>query len=428
MKKFQLLMEKFVDPLAKKLNESKIVKALSMGLMATIPITIGVAAICVLTALPIPGWTEFLESTGLKQMGLEVTQATLSMLAIYMVFSISYSYGKNDNENGLTVGLISVASFLILIPQFISVEGGSITALESRFLGSDGMFVGMLVAIITAILYCKLIKLNIKLSFPDTVPNMVSDSLSPIFVSMILLTLMSVVKYICFITPYGNIFEIINAFIGAPIMKLGASPISFIALFTFTSFMWFFGVHPSPITSVFTPVIIIVMTANVQAYLMGEALPYLECAIVFMCLKMSGTGNTLGLSLLMTRAKSQRYRTMSGICLIPNLFNINEPVIFGMPCVLNPLMTLPMILATLLPGLIGLVASHFITFSLNPTISMPWVTPTFITAFMQGGWQLLLLICFCFVITTVVYYPFFKIADNKAYEEEKLGQLEVKED
>lgn len=78
---------------------------------------------------------------------------------------------------------------------------------------------------------------------------------------------------------------------------------------------------------------------------------------------------------------------MKAITLIPNLFNINEPVIFGVPVMLNPIFFIPMVLNTLIPGLIGWGVASLFTFKFNPTISMPWITPSFITAFLQGDYH-----------------------------------------
>ena len=124
------------------------------------------------------------------------------------------------------------------------------------------------------------------------------------------------------------------------------------------------------------------------------------------------------LSLCLQKAKSERLKALRAITLVPNLFNINEPVIFGVPVMLNPLFFIPMILNTLIPGLIGVAASKLMTFNYNPTITMPWVTPAPITGLLVGGIPLFLLILFCAAVTTLIWYPFLKMADNQALKEE----------
>lgn len=428
MKFFDVLqngMEKILGPIAKKMNESKTIKALSSGMMATMPVSIGVAAICILVNLPIPGWIELLTKYGIYSVGNEIMTATISMLAIYLVVTVSYYYAQNEGENGLNAATITMGSFLLLIPQFLSAGDQVYSAMLSKYLGSNGIFVGMVLAILVSKAYCYLSKKNIKLTLPDSVPSNVSDSLSPIFIAMIIFTVTGIIKYVCTLTPYGNIFDLINTFITMPIMSLGASPVSLILVYTFASVMWFFGVHPSPIMSMYGTVMISAMTYNRDAFSSGDPLPYLAFQIVYLCVYLSGTGNTIGLAIAMQKAKSERYKSMKAITLVPNIFNINEPLIFGVPVMLNVVMFIPMILATVVPGVIGLLATKIFTFNINPTISMPWVTPTFINAFLMGGIPYLLLILVCIVVTVVIWYPFFKILDDQAYkeEQEKLQQV-----
>lgn len=404
--------------LHKKMNESKIIKALSSGMMATMPISIGVAAICVIASLPIPGLSDFFNNSGISTVANEIMLVTLSAMAIYLVINVSYNYAVAEGENGMTCATITLGVFLMMMPVFLTGEGYFLTAIETKYIGSDGIFVGMVLSILSAKSYCYLSKKNIKLKLPETVPPMVSNSLSPIFIAMIMFTVMAVIKYLFYISQYGNIFNFFNTVISTPIMSFGATPIALITVYTLASILWFFGVHPSPIISTYGVVITAASTANIEAFTNGEPLPYLVFFITFLCVYFSGTGNTLGLTLCLTKAKSERYKSMKAITLIPNLFNINEPVIFGIPVMLNPVFFIPIILNTLIPGLVGMAISNLFEFNFNPSIAMPWITPTFITAFLQGGFPFFLLIIGCIVITTVIWYPFFKMADDQSCKEE----------
>ncbi len=421
--KLQTVMEKVISPIAKKMNENKVIKALASGMIATMPVSLGVAAICVLVTLPIPGWTDIVNSAGFSYIGNEIMSVTLSALAIYLVINVAYNYAQAEGENGMTAATISLGIFLMMMPVFIEGKGYFLQAIETKYIGSDGIFVGMLISVLSSMAYCKLCKKNLKLKLPESVPPMVTNSLSPIFIAIIMFTFMAVVKYLFYISPYNNIFNFFNSIIATPILKFGATPAAIIAVYTFASLMWFFGVHPSPIISTYGVVLTTAMTANIEAFNAGNVLPYLSYYIIYLCLFFSGTGNTLGLTLCFSKAKSERYKSMKAISLVPNLFNINEPVIFGTPVILNPIFLIPMILNTLLPGLLGWAVTSFVTLSINPTIEMPWVTPTFITAFIQGGIPLFLLILGCIVLTTIVWYPFFKIADDEALKEEMAGEV-----
>lgn len=132
-----------------------------------------------------------------------------------------------------------------------------------------------------------------------------------------------------------------------------------------------------------------------------------------------GQGATLGLVISMIRAKSERYREMFKLTSIPSLFNINEPLIFGMPIILNPLFFIPMAIGPLVMGLAAWgMASLVDLTNYNPTIAFPWTTPAPITMFFRGGLTLLLISIVSLAISVVIWYPFFKIADKKALAEE----------
>lgn len=101
------------------MNESKIIQALASGMMATMPISIGVAAICILVSLPIPGWSDFVTNTGISYVGNEIMQVTLSALAICLVINVSYNYTLKERENSMTATTIFLCIFLMMMPVFI---------------------------------------------------------------------------------------------------------------------------------------------------------------------------------------------------------------------------------------------------------------------------------------------------------------------
>lgn len=135
---------------------------------------------------------------------------------------------------------------------------------------------------------------------------------------------------------------------------------------------------------------------------------------------LGGNGNTLGLCLSMFTAKSKRYKQMLKLSLIPNIFNINEPLIFGMPLMLNPIFFFPMVFSNVVMGLVGFFATQIFTFSYNPALAMlPWTTPFFIKNLLAGGIALLVVSLLLLLVNTLMYYPFFRIADKLAVKEEQ---------
>lgn len=427
MDSMQSGLERFMGPFAQKLSESKIISALTAGMMSSMPITLGVAAFAILGNLPFEPWQAFLASTGMGPHMLDIVAGTSSLLAAYIVPTIAYHYAKNEKENGLTAAVLALASFIVLQPQNIIVGEASVAGLTQSNMGSNGIFVGMITAIAVAASYSALMKKNIKLKLPSSVPPNVSESLSPTFVSMILFLGVFVVRYAAGLTSYGNIFDLVANVVSKPVMLFGANPWSLILFHAFMNLCWFFGIHPAPILSVYIPVLMSAGTANTEAFLAGtpsSELPYLTFSVLYGFCYIGGTGSTLSLAFSMFTTKSERYKVFRNVAVVPNIFNINEPMIFGMPIMLNPLFFIPMILASLVGGLMGIFALDVLGVgsAFNPTISLPWVMPPFVGPFITGGWKLGLAIIAVIFVQMFIWYPFFKIADNQALKEEQAAQ------
>lgn len=422
-------MTNVVGPFAKAVSDNNAISALTQGFMYTMPVTLGVAAIAVLVNLPIAPWTAFLQSTGLYNAGTEVVSLTLSLLAIYVVGAIAYSYTHIRKKNEMIGLIMAMGSFLILIPIYNAVDpttNSTIATIKTSYLGSDGIFVAFIVGILVPMLYCKLMKMNLVLKLPESVPPMVSQSMAPTFVAMIIFTLMFAIKFACTLTPWGDVFTMISTFIGAPITAIGSSPWALMLVYVLMDLVWFFGIHPNAVLMPYMPVLVAVGLANQEAFTNGQALPYLAFAVVGAVAQVGATGNILGLCIATLFAKSEKYKAMRKVVIPANLFNINEPIIFGFPIVLNPIYFLPMILTPVANCLIGYGAYMLFDFAMNPTVSMPWVTPGFATTFVTGGILLMALWIVCMLADFIIYLPFFKMDDKNAYaaEQERAAELE----
>ena len=413
-------MNEHLAPLAGRMGQNKVLQAISQGMVMTMPLTIGMAVVAIIINLPIPGLSDWMQASGVSATANEMINSSMSLLAIYVSFLIAYVYAKNDGMNGITAGILSMASFLMLVPSTITIDAETtMNAYQQNYLGSDGLFVAIILAISVAAAFGWLTRKDIKLNLPDSVPPMVADSLSPAFTAMIIFAAVFFVKWGLTMTSFGNIFELIKQVVSAPLMNFGATPAAMITIMSIANLCWFFGVHPSSVTSVYVPVFITVTMTNIAAFQAGDPLPDAKYLMLYNCLFFGGTGNTICLCLDMLFARSEKFKAMRKLMLLPNLFNITEPVIFGVPVMLNPLFFIPLVLSCVVPGLVALPLLNILPIAYNPTVQLPWVMPTFITAFMQGGVFYMLIILICMAVTCVLWYPFFKVADNQALEEEQ---------
>lgn len=415
----QGFLEKHVGPIALKVSEYKIIRGLMTGMMATMPVTLGVAFLSIISGLPTPPLQEFLTSTGLEAVISDVLVVTMNMGALYMAASVSYNYGKVIGASGLTSMVATLGVLMTLIPLGTTETG--VTYIPTNYLGSSGLFVALVVSIIVPAALNFLMK-HLAIKMPDSVPQFVSDSLSPMFCAIILFTCAALLKWGMTLTSFNDVFDLVNAIIGAPVMMLGTSPWAVLIYFTLCNLLFFFGVHPSVLMSVYMPVMAAVGQANIAAYLAGEPLPYLQYTILMSI----GSLDALGMVLALLTAKSERYKTLSRIAVVPAVFNISEPILFGTPIAMNPYMFIPYILLKPIAWLIAFVGFSFgLGAAFNPTIAMPFVVPVAITTFLQGGVGLLVISVVATLAIALLFIPFVRMADAQALKEEAQAKAEA---
>lgn len=417
--KIQNIMDKTIAPVASKVADSKMLDALMGGMMCTLPMTLGVSVVAILINFPIPGFSDWVVSSGLMATGNSILTVTMNMMGIYISFFIGLRWGKVCGLSGYTGGIVSGAVFLAFMPQQSFEDIPMASFINTSYMGSNGIFVaillGLIVPKVTAILMSKL-----EIKLPDMVPPMVADSLSPMFAAIVLFTAVWFAKWGLSFTPWGNLFDMINTLIGTPVTMVGASPLAYIIVCSLQSIFWFFGVHPNVMLNFYAPVIMACSAANTEAIIAGEALPYGAWAVVALGTAIGGQANALGISISLLFTKSERFKAIRGIALVPSLFNISEPLMFGLPVVLNPTYFIPFVLnipvcAIVVQALyaLGLGAAF------NPTIQLPWVLPQPVIAFMQGGIGCLVISVAVLAVSVLMYTPFTLMADRQALREEQ---------
>lgn len=430
MDTLQKFLNKFIAPVAQWMNHNLFFSSLAEAFMRITPITLGGAFVLLIGNFPIPAWTNFLNKIGWAVNFTAAQNATMNVLALFVVFLFACVYAEKCKYDALPAGLLSISSFLILDPQdYMARAFGTtskltqMTAFSTNYLGASGIVVAIIVGWVVSALYVWLNKKNLVVKLPASVPPNVAASLRPSFISGIILILMAVIRGLFSYTSFGNIFELITTIVQTPLQHFVASPISLIVIYTIANVLWFFGIHPNMVYGVITPILTASGIMNMDAFKAGKEMPYLVMAIVAICLGngFGGQGTTIGLVISMARAKSQRYKQLFKLAAVPGLFNINEPLIFGMPIMLNPTFFIPMLIGPIIIGLVswGLIPLLNISKFFNPLIQLPWTTPGVIQGFLEGSWAFGVITIVVVVLSVVIWYPFFKIADNVAYKQEQ---------
>ena len=363
-------------------------------------------------------------------------QITTNLMALYLVFVIGYETAKSFNKNPLPAGLISLACFLLLTPQSatarVTTEAGETVSgtisgyYAVSYFGATGLFMAMIVGILAARVYILLIEKNIKISMPESVPSNVATMFESMLPGGIVMLLFVVIQRLSALTSYGTFYSLIYGLIQTPLMKVGTGPVAYIVWVCAGIWLWMFGIHGGMVAyAAFASIYQTTRIANMEAFANGVAAPYPYWSLWYWYI-IGGTGCTLALSILMNlRAKSSQSKVLGKLTIVPSIFNINEPMIFGAPIIMNAYLALPFCLVPLVNlALTALVMNlGLVAWPTGANISA--FMPVIIQPAMANGswtgavWQLILL-----VLDVILYYPFYKQYDEDAYRQETEGTAE----
>lgn len=425
-----------------KIASFRIVRAIMAAGMACIPFTIVGSMFLVLNV--IPQTFTFLEgfwnSTFLKigDLYMLANKATMGILALYFCLVIGYEYTKiyADEEdldvNPLNGALLSMFAYFMAIPQLVMDDGKMVLVNIMKKdvnifngwemsgdgvsrLGTTGIFTAIIMSIIAVQLYRLCVKRQWIIKMPEAVPEGVSRSftaLIPAFlVAFVILAFTGIL--VAFDT---DIFKIIAVPFGF-VVNLTSSWIGILVIYFLIHALWIVGIHGANIISAFiTPIVL----SNMQLNIEGANIPFAgEFQNSFVV--MGGSGATLGLCVFIAfLAKSEQLRVLGKASLAPGLFNINEPLVFGLPIVYNPFLAIPFFLAPMVSASIG-----YWTIKLElvkPIIAqVPWPSPIGFGAFIgtAGSLMAVLVSLICGFVAFLIWFPFIKIYDKKLVEQEK---------
>ena len=402
------------------MQQNKIIQAISHALMSLMPALMIGAIGSLIQQIPFAGYQAFLQSSGIYSLTQTFVNVSTNMLALYASFAIAYQYTNAEKKDGFAAGIISMISFLIITPMETVGEGwAAVTNLPLSWLGSRGLFAAIIVAIISVKVYCLFVEKNITIKMPDSVPPFISKSFGAIIPAAAITVVFGLISLVIKATPFGDVHSLIYGLIGAPLSAIGGSIWAVLLIQVLSGLCWFFGIHGIAVVSAVLPIWMAADAANVSAISAGAAA---ENIVTYNWVNaignIGGAGCTLGLILLCTfAAKSKRYREIGKLAIVPSLFGINEPVVFGLPCMLNPVLAIPFIFTPVL--LIGV--SYLLTIigilPIGNGLGAPAAIPV-ISGMFNGGWRMAVWNAIEIVLVTLIYLPFFRKLDADAVKEE----------
>lgn len=393
--------------------------SISKGLMGTLPITMIGSIALLLAVLPIQAWKDFITAIGVAPYLLAASTLTTSCLSIYASFLIGYRLAHHLQVDEIPGGLISLFAFFIATPL---TDG----ALTMSYMGAQGLFTALIASLLATRLYAALMKCDkLKIKMPPSVPGMIATTFSTmipaILVGLIFIGIAVVFSY----TPWGSFAEMIYSLVATPLMNVGGSIWSLVAIVLVQMILWFFGIHGSLVVgTVINAVYMPMALENMELYAAGTPageLPHiLGNTFYSLYAGIGGAGGTLSLLIVMFLfAKAKQNKELAKLAGIPGIFVINEPIVFGYPLILNPVMAIPFILTPI----VQLLIPYFVTaIGLIPPLTgvqVPFGLPVIVNGFMAGGWTAALMQIIDIAVGCLIWFPFFKISDAQMYKEEK---------
>ena len=433
--------EKLSTPMAK-LAEQRHLRAIRDGIIATLPLIIVSSMFMVIAFLPnsMPadwGITQFLMANQTKI--LLPYRVSMYIMTLYAVFGIGYSLACSYDLDGLSGGILAELAFLLtIIPASIPAPGAAVTALAAESadlanylaqvpsgfvlpmgnLGSAGMFIGIIVSFFAVEVFRWTQKSGFKISMPPQVPSSVARSFESLTPTAIVLIVVATITMFIGIDVHGIVSKIV-----APLVSATDSLPSVLLIIFLAQFFWSFGIHGwSIVGSLARPLWLVLLEENTTNYVASAAVTNIAAEPLYQWFVMiGGSGATIGLAILFAvRAKSAYGKALGKTAIIPAIFNINEPMIFGAPIVLNPMLIIPFIIAPLLNGTIAWFATSMGLVN-HVVASSPWTLPGPIGAFLACGndWRAAVLSIVLILLSVAIYYPFFKMYDNQLLEDEQ---------
>ncbi|VLR01982.1 lichenan permease iic component (pts system lichenan-specific eiiccomponent) (eiic-lic) [Streptococcus pneumoniae] len=414
----KLLQEKLL-PVAARLGNNKALFSIRDGITLTIPLLLIGSLLMVIASFPIPGWEKYLGDIGVADYLWKGVDSSFGLLGLVASFGIAYFMARQYKVDGIPAGIVSLSSFITVTP-FITGEAGA--GMPTAFMASKGLFVAMILGLINGYIYQWFINHNIQIKMPDGVPPAVSKSFSAIIPGAVTIVGWLIVYATLDKLSLPNLHEIAQGALGGPLGLLGNNVIGLLILIFLNSSFWFVGLHGgNVVNAVMKPLWLANLDANKVAYQTGETLPNIFTS-VFMdnFVFIGGGGATIGLVLALgylahKKKASKQLKTLAPITVIPGLFNINEPAMFGVPIVLNILLLVPFILAPMFNLLVawGAMASGLVPL----TYTDPgWTMPPVISGLLATGSISGSLLQIVLIVLDVLLYLPFVIAIEKRFK------------
>lgn len=351
----------------------------------------------------------------LRPMLLPTFELTLGLVALIVAFGASASLAKQYQLPERLCGLTGCLSFLL----FIGFRDNGATNI---FLGGMGLFTSLISSAYSIEIIRFFYKRGWCIRLPEEVPVMTRNGFQLLMPLLVIMLSISVMNAVMLQTTGQILPQLIGEALRPLIVASDTLTAVLISLFL-CNLLWFVGIHGALIiTGIMNPFWLTYLFENQRALAAGEAvLPhiYLQGFWDFYLL-IGGIGSTLPLVFMAMRSRSRQLKSVGKIGLLPSLFNINEPILFGFPVIMNPVFLLPFVFVPLINACIAWYLTQLGV--LDRAVAMlPWSMPSPLGAAWSanGSWKNMCMCLFAFFNAWMLYRPFFKVHERQLMQLEK---------
>lgn len=421
-----------VKRMGEKVVANKGIQAISAGMMMTMGVIL-LGAVFQLLAVMLELVGVIDSSSAIYTMLQAPYKVSMGFISLYVAFTIAYSYAKSLKMQAINAGINSVVLFLIASAPIKTVsyvvekvaedgstisEAASFTGLDIQALDAKGMFMAIIVALTSVKLTHFMEKHNLVIKMPDAVPQFLQDtfrSLIPLTVNALIWTLLGAG---CATLTGTALPVLVSALLGYPLAALTSVP-GIMIIVLIAGLLWTMGVHGT--VAVYAAIAAPLMQYYATNYMNHEAglpLVFMPIALFGIINCCGGTGNTLALCVMGLFSKSEQVKAVSKAAIVPGIFNINEPAIFGYPIMYNPVLAIPFVLNPIISMAIcyvGYLVGFFKPAYISITATLPIGAAQYLTTLSPAN---ILIPVVAFVVAFLCYLPFFKVYEKGLIEQE----------
>ena len=425
MDRVMAFLENQVMPRAARVAEQTHMAAIQQAFVVIMPYLIISSFFLVIANLPIPGYNDFMSGifgSGWKACLDYPVAAIFGLMSLHLSGMLGLKLAQRYKLDVGAVTVLSTVCFLIVTPFNIKVAEKTYACIPTDWLGAKGLFVAMIMAIISTEIFRKITEKGIIIKMPSGVPTGVARSFASLIPATATIIVAVVIREVFALTSFDSIHKFIYTLVAMPLGVIGNSFFGALANVFVVTLLWSVGLHGGVIVSgVLHPIYLPLMEQNLAAFKAGLPLPNVVTEQFFTMLWVGGAGATIALVLTMFfRARSEQYKELSKLALPSAFFNINEPILFGLPIVLNPVMLIPFVLTPMVLCVINYSAMYFDIVARPMGVIIPWTTPPIIQGWLiTGSWTGAVLQLVDIMIAMAIYYPFFKLLDKRQIFDEQ---------